>query len=61
MEAAGEVSGVPILSPRLAHLLKTPRGCGMHIGSMPEPDRDFLIYYEERSLAGCEYVLESRL
>jgi len=42
MEAAGEVGGVPILLPRLAHLLKTLRGCGMHIGSLPELDRDFL-------------------
>jgi len=60
INVARELDRIPILSPRLAHLLKTLKESGAHIQSIPEPGKDFLIYYEKRSLAGDGYVLDSQ-
>lgn len=60
IEVAHELRRTPVLSPKLAHLLKTLRESGAHLQSLPEPGKDFLIYHERRSLTGGGYLLSSR-
>ena len=60
IEVAKELKRIPVLSPRLAHLTKTLKENKTHLQSIPEPGKDFLIYYEKRSLIDDGYVLESQ-
>ena len=60
IEVAQELGRTPILSPKLAHLLKTLKEGETHLRSLPEPGKDFLIYYERRSLTEGGYLLSSR-
>lgn len=60
MEVARELGRTPILSPKLAYLLETLRESGAHLRPLPDPGKDFLIYYEKRSLTRGGYLLSSR-
>ena len=60
INVAKELNRTPVLSPKLAHLLKTLKESGAHIRSIPEPGKDFLIYHEKRSLTSGGYMLDSQ-